>query len=265
MADQICKECNDTIIDREFLICSDCDEYYHLKCTNISPKLYYLKSPIKRRRFQCKSCVKKLQDNDCVLNQSSPLTESLETATRNVTTRKKIITNKVASNSFGSLSVDENFEYSSLTSTPTHVDIGGSNLTDKNTKDCISKLNEKLCELQRKLDNADKEIEDLISENYILKKEIAEFKSKPERCVCILSSKIKNVSNTNRSQSINEVESNLFNSAENKETPNNIESKNHNSTINQKEQHKNCKPINYRSNIERISNSLFMNPTTPDI
>ncbi|CAG5016513.1 unnamed protein product [Parnassius apollo] len=84
----------------------------------------------------------------------------------------------------------------------------------------------------------DKEIEDLISENYILKKEIAEFKSKPERCACILSSKIKNVSNTNRSQSINEVESNLFNSAENKETPNNIESKNHNSTINQKEQHK---------------------------
>ncbi|CAK1579869.1 unnamed protein product [Parnassius mnemosyne] len=170
MADKICKACNDTIIDREFLICSNCDEYYHLKCTYISPKLYYLKSPNKRRQFQCKSCVKKLQDNDCVLNQSSPLTESLETATRNVTTRKKIFTNKEASNSFGSLSVDENLEYSSLTSSPTHVDIGGSDLIDKNTKDCISKLNEKLCELQRKLDNADKEIEDLISENYILKK-----------------------------------------------------------------------------------------------
>lgn len=58
-----CKKCLLEINKRDYIQCAQCQNYFHLDCTSISEKLFYLMTPDKRTKCKCDTC------KDCFSNQ----------------------------------------------------------------------------------------------------------------------------------------------------------------------------------------------------
>lgn len=51
-----CNKCKKEITRKDFIACTGCQNYYHLDCTSIGEKLFYLKSVENRKKCQCDAC-----------------------------------------------------------------------------------------------------------------------------------------------------------------------------------------------------------------
>lgn len=161
--ESLCNKCNGDIhiTDKHRLTCSYCKSVYHLECTNVSDKRFYIMDPGKKSAWKCINCIHYMSPD-------------------NVTTRKYQI-NISTDNSFASLSEHDTSDDLPLSSTglcQSCPDLG------PNTSRNIENLSDKLIELQHKLEIAENEIENLLSENFKLKGQL----TKSEQTINILKS-----------------------------------------------------------------------------
>lgn len=160
----VCEKCSNSIENREFLICSSCKLTFHLDCCNVSSKRFYLMEKEKKGTWKCISCFAK----------QTPLSE-------NVTVRTKYTAVISTENSFEALSslsgnednnvddYDDDLEQTSFLTTSEH-----NRSCPERTMiyDKAEKMEKLILELQEKLQIADNEIVNLLSENYTLKDKI---------------------------------------------------------------------------------------------
>lgn len=51
-----CEKCRQAILRKDFIKCLNCHKHYHLDCTSIGEKLFYLMKPENRKKCQCDGC-----------------------------------------------------------------------------------------------------------------------------------------------------------------------------------------------------------------
>jgi hypothetical protein len=56
-----CKKCLKDIVKRDFITCVECSYHYHLDCTSVSGKIFYLMSSDSKKNCKCDNC--KYRDN----------------------------------------------------------------------------------------------------------------------------------------------------------------------------------------------------------
>lgn len=172
-----CIKCQNDILDKEFLLCTLCENYYHVGCTNISNKLFYLMSKEGKKCYRCPACLSK--QKHLHHNKSPEQSKSEHGLDVNVTHRIKQKVNIPTENSFEALKLtdddEEDDEYSSFTTTQantlnrsyTEIRINDSYIIEE-MKDTIRSLKERLEITENELDNQ-------ILENHSLAKKITEY------------------------------------------------------------------------------------------
>lgn len=172
-----CDKCNKNLPKREYLTCILCQHSLDLTCGNVSSKLFYLMSPERKKTWKCQPCTSQQR------NSSSTLTRE---AHDNITIRNKFRSNIPIQNSFDSLSeitldsdVENTVQSPSLT-------------TDRLNRSCpeicynfdekMDGLRDIISDLQAKLEAADNEIINLLSENCMYKEKLSKYEGK----ICVL-------------------------------------------------------------------------------
>lgn len=159
-----CFKCKLSDNPKNTILCNKCKCHYHYECIGYSEKLHRLKAPVTRTNWTCSLCRNKTD--------------------RNTTPKMKI--NISTSNSFQSLS-DEEY---SLTSPITQLN-SSCPLISMNTEEKIKELERQKKELLERIASADNEIENLLSENFSLKKQLANYETTTKYLKDICSSSAK--------------------------------------------------------------------------
>lgn len=167
--ERTCGKCSKIILDKQLLKCKQCGLHYHLGCTSVSERRFYgTLTGEHRENWKCQSCIVLLQNNQSA-QQSNDLTPSRDY----VTQRSKTIINISTENSFQSLSVesdDEEDEWED--SVPgNNAELNRSCPELQNLKNYaeIEQMKKQIEDLKLKLQIAENEIDNLITENYALK------------------------------------------------------------------------------------------------
>lgn len=159
-----CQKCQFEIKDRHLLNCSLCKHTYHVTCTNVSSPRFRIMTTEHKQKWKC---------DPCYLTSSTNMKHS--TPDNNVTTRNrnKVIVNISTENSFSSLSEDEELGDTIL---PQNIVLNRSLPEKKLNYDKTQEIEElelKVNTLRYKLESAEQEIDNLLSENYALQKELS--------------------------------------------------------------------------------------------
>lgn len=174
-----CEKCTDKIDNRRYMHCVICKNKYHLSCANVSSPRYHLMTPERKEKWQCNPCWE-------LKHQEIPGVEEqcVETPKSDfITKRNKYKVNVPTSNSFDTLS-EEELSYIS----PMGSELNRScpepqiNLTEK-----LEEMKGKNLTLENEVQAADEEIQNLLSENNMLKKKITqmELRIKTLEKICI--------------------------------------------------------------------------------
>jgi hypothetical protein len=62
----VCYECGKEIIRKDYITCIDCSYHFHLDCTSIGEKLFYLMTSDSRKKCKCDSCKRGQCSNNIV-------------------------------------------------------------------------------------------------------------------------------------------------------------------------------------------------------
>lgn len=179
----ICDKCKIELSDRLFLTCANCDKKYHLDCCNISSHRFYLMEHEKRCAWKCIICIESLK-----LLSAQNQSTSLESINDNITYRNKHRVNISTNNSFEFLTTeeedDENEDDTRLTSnTCLNRSCPEFQLIDTSYK--VEEMSKKILALTERLNSADNEICNLLSENYTLKSVISNLENRIEHLMSI--------------------------------------------------------------------------------
>lgn len=171
-----CGKCSKQLPRKQYLTCSLCSISYDIDCAG-AEKRFFIMNDEHKRRWKCLPCT---QSTSSVINMSTPITE-------NVTFRNKCIINVSTSNSYESLTetlLDDDDDDNS------RLNRSCPELSSFKTED-LEELKQKMLSLQLKLDTAEKEIENLVTENAYLTGKLAEneLKIKRLKLVCTSSGK----------------------------------------------------------------------------
>lgn len=170
-----CSKCNKPITNKQCLTCSSCAKQFHLDCTSVSFQRFKIMTSANKKDYKCfPSCRSTPQSRNSL--QPATTTNRQE----NITHRKKIEINVPTENSFETLT-DEEEQYSSQISTPT-FDLNRSFTTLRSS--CIEDMDAlklKLLKLEQKLEIAENEICNLVSENHTLNKKLEDYELKIEQ------------------------------------------------------------------------------------
>lgn len=215
-----CAQCNKKIFDKHYLTCSLCKQPYDLSCTN-KEKLFYLMDKDSRAKWECIKCKQtqkqknksstplkhntevstsstsnKSNQNRSLIKETAPVSaepslkvkaqqctepENHNTLISNVTTRRY---NVPIQNSFDSLSEEDDYDGYSLRNNTLNRSCPE---LYTNYKVELEEIKNKMSNLQEKLEIADNEIANLLSENTGLKKLISNYEMKIKHLqeVCI--------------------------------------------------------------------------------
>lgn len=181
---QLCSRCDNHISNNRHLTCSQCRKSYHLEpCIKISEKLFNIMGTDKKRNWKCMYCTLALK---------TP--QSCEF----VTHRRKSKPNVSVHNSFHSLSIEDDSESEEELSqsdnpllTRSCPDLRLNLLEIK-----IKEMEKTIASLNERLNIADNEIVNLLSENCTLKKQMIGYNNRVENLkeICRSSTK-KRISN----------------------------------------------------------------------
>lgn len=206
----LCIKCDKDILNKEFLIRLLCENYYHLDCTSVSSQRFYLMTKANKKSYRCHPCLYDLNQQNKEIN--TPLLHA-QGSKENITMRNKCKVNIPTNNSFETLSEDSESEiydeYSSTPGTPnTLTNTLNRSLPElqTNATDKINELKGKICKLAGKLEIAENEIENLISENGSLTKRITEYKLRIDQLTHICKSTSKNTSIKKKQKSFNRIQ-----------------------------------------------------------
>lgn len=184
--DEKCVKCNTKILNRQYIHCFICNKYYHLDCANVSTQRFYLMEPSKKLSWKCYSCRRHASTPTIKYSLNDDASQQIQ---NNDTNRNQYRINIPTSNSFESLTEEEsenspNFRNQLNRSCP---DLGYTNY------DRVEELEQKINNLEEKLQSADNEIDNLLMENNVLRKTILEQKKKIDQLSIICNSSRKNV------------------------------------------------------------------------
>lgn len=154
------------------IACSVCNYKYHLFCSGVSIKRFNLMTKDHKNAWKCNSCWDLYHKNS---KQSSTPNNSYEKSLDYVTQRKKFIVNVSTDNSFSSLPSDE--ELGNNSETTITLNRSYPELNTCNTM-LSEEMKEKIAHLEEKLNIADNEIVNILSENFQLKNKIIEYEQK---------------------------------------------------------------------------------------
>lgn len=193
MDEKKCAACKHIIKDRRYLSCVLCSDEYDIECVNVPECRFYNTMTVEHKKKwvcpQCKSKQAKLDNTNTPVRLQFPDTVGCYSASstnmkystpdNNVTTRNrnKVIVNISTENSFSSLSEGEELGDTIL---PQNIALNRS-LPEKLNYDKIQEIEElelKVNTLRCKLESAEQEIDNLLSQNYALQKELSSQKSK---------------------------------------------------------------------------------------
>lgn len=166
-----CDKCNNDLPKRTHLICVLCKRRLDLSCANVSSKLFYLMSREEKKNWKCQPCIS--QQNNSTKTEEERLDSDSDTDHDTITTQDRY--NIPVDNSFESLSEitlesDKTEQLSSQTTVKLNrscPEIG------HNTYEEIERLKCIISELQTKLEAADHEIINLLSENIKYKENLS--------------------------------------------------------------------------------------------
>lgn len=162
MALKKCDKCNLDIKDRHTLNCTFCERAFHIVCTTVSSPRFRIMTIEHKQRWKCDHCYSASRTN---LVNSTP--ENYVT-TR---TKNKFKINISTENSFSSLSDSEEVgDTVLLTNLELNRSLPGKLNHDKSQE--IEELQQKINTLCGKLESAEHEIDNLLSENYALQKQL---------------------------------------------------------------------------------------------
>lgn len=175
---QNCNKCKKIVKDRQFLICSECKNLFHLDCTTVSWTRFSMMSTDRKKSWRCESCWAKKQAQSTPVSNITKRKKPAENVSK-ITERKMPVINVSTENSFASLSTsDENEDSSNEDSVLTSQLNRSFRLPKPVDSVVIAELLEKVSGLESQLGAANNEIQTLLSENYLLKEEIQSFKMK---------------------------------------------------------------------------------------
>lgn len=169
-----CAKCRKLITGPPKLTCKHCDQHYHLDCTTVSESRFLnTLTGARRGKWKCEKCY--AQDLE---------TENSEHRDNNTHRLTPEVINVSVNNSFASLPVESDDEeewQDSITEEKTNISELNQSCPEIRTLSCrieLENLKDKLVELELKLQGADQEIENLLSENYALKDTLDKKESK---------------------------------------------------------------------------------------
>lgn len=185
--------------------CYECEGAFHVPhCTRtVTDKRFDLMTPIRKAAWKCETCKEPIIDKEI---PKSPLMDNEYVTIRREKTNCNI--NVSTENSFQSLSIDDSeHEYSSIAS-PNIM-----NRSCPENYDCsqevIKELENKIQQLQQKLDSADNEIINLLAENSSLVKLNHKYESKIKTLTQIYSSPIQTTPAKLKRKSLNRTQLNF--------------------------------------------------------
>jgi hypothetical protein len=159
---QICAKCAKIIEGREFIRCANCKKFFHLYCTSIGEKFFYLMKPETRTQNQCDYCkYAEPSTSDHIINvpTSNPFDTLSEDELNYVTQRRpKRRSLPDLTTSFPLILID--------------ADKSSQSLPETGVDPLTRELKERIMGLQMKLEIADNEIINLNTENRELKETI---------------------------------------------------------------------------------------------
>lgn len=170
---QSCSKCRIAITNRLYLICAICKKVYDLCCANVSEKLFCLMDVERKAAWRCNDCIHGCSSSP-LMQPSIRCNDSFNDQEDNVTLRRKYKANVSTENSFDALSLDEDVEDLSMFLLKRNGQLNRScpDIRSDNFNK-IEVLQNKVAELTQKLEIAENEITNLLTENCCLKKQIS--------------------------------------------------------------------------------------------
>lgn len=192
-----CNKCDQIIIsNRRKLSCSLCINTYHLKCTNVAEKRFQLMTPQNKVNWKCQNCLSLITQNKPYNSSISKINyESFDMPEMDLAQTEKNIINVPTENSFDSLPIFDTEEHNnSYMSTIESCTMNRSCPELRNLYGKLETVKRTNTDLETNLKIAENEIEQLLSENISLKKQIEEYKNKLFHLtkICKSTEKIKN-------------------------------------------------------------------------
>ncbi|RVE51386.1 hypothetical protein evm_003941 [Chilo suppressalis] len=124
---QDCAKCGKEIERRDFIICKDCKKQFHVDCTSIGKKMFYLMKKENRQNRQCDSCRFQNTQNAVNTNINIPIYNSFESLLEDEETEK-----------------ESNFDFVTVRGrkkSASHLDLSASFLSIENTLSCDINVN----------------------------------------------------------------------------------------------------------------------------
>lgn len=197
-----CSTCSKDILNRQFLVCALCENTYHLDCTSVTFQRFSIMTIDNKQSYRCDQCLYRLGMFSNSFN-SSPTHETRTNESPKdqdyVTQRNRY--NVQTQNSFELLSDDE-AEYSSLPATPITLNRSCPEMRPNNICE-VEELQKQIHQLQEKLQTAENEIENLLSENYAMSKKINAYELRNKQLTHICKTPSSNKSLNKSSLKIN--------------------------------------------------------------
>lgn len=165
-----CTKCKKNINNiRQYLTCSLCDGLYHLDCGNVSSPRFRLMTPNKRKKWICDRCWSTTKTNNNAPSTSKPNVQNDPniSGNNNITKRAKYVINVSTENSYEDLS-----EAELGCRTPSENISLNRSCPEKLQCLDLEDMKDKINDLQNELQTAENEIENLLAENYDLKKQM---------------------------------------------------------------------------------------------
>lgn len=169
-----CTGCPNVITNREYLICSICTSLYDLDCANVSYKLFTLMTKESKSNWKCIECVlkKPRSDNTNTPIRALDMTQNIQSVERDDSYDDNQSYNNVTIRKRQTNSIDEETIEDSLQTTSSFRTLSLNDSIE------IEELKAQINQLSKDLEMAKLNIQELRSENVILKMTINEIKKK---------------------------------------------------------------------------------------
>lgn len=174
----VCDVCKKLIYTRRFLVCSCCKKNYDLSCSNVSFERFKIMTKEHRDAWKCDLCWEEFHKGNHMCGPTTSTTNTNMTPNNN-THCQEVIVNVSTENSFASLSSEDISDNESDDHTIVSPRLNRScPQLDLCCKDDVENLEIKIINLESKLLSADNEIQNILSENYALRKKVSDYELK---------------------------------------------------------------------------------------
>lgn len=206
--DRNCAKCKLTIKTKDFPKCSLCTHIYHTRCSTIS-KTFNIMDTEMKSKWKCQKCLKKKTNEEIrFFTPPTSINSPISSTPRDAHIEDNIIVNVSTENTFSALTDDEECDLQQQSQQENCI--LSQSCPEKTTcnSEEIQEMRETINELQSNLASAHCEIDNILSENYALKKQITDCEKRIQHLTLICKSVDKKHSFGSKSKSFNRTKLN---------------------------------------------------------